>query len=303
MKSQPTSFNFNSNNIAKPSGQLNQTNTQVFLVGGGPGDPDLLTIKALRIMQTADVIVYDALITDEILSLCRQDAEYISVGKKAGNHTLPQEQINQLLVDLAKTGKVICRLKGGDPYIYGRGGEEAQLLAKNNIAYQVIPGITAAAACSAAVGIPLTHRDYAQSLQFVTGHLKKATDTSSDTNWQSLASANQTLVIYMGIIQSPEIKSQLIKHGRAADTPVAIIEKGTRPDQRVVIGTLNTLDELVQTHQIGSPALIIVGEVVNLYEQLNNGLADQHAEQELARLAIEAQINAAQIRAKQEQAA
>lgn len=303
MKSQPTSFNFNSNNIAQPSGQLNQTNTQVFLVGGGPGDPDLLTIKALRIMQTADVIVYDALITDEILSLCRQDAEYISVGKKAGNHTLPQEQINQLLVDLAKTGKVICRLKGGDPYIYGRGGEEAQLLAKNNIAYQVIPGITAAAACSAAVGIPLTHRDYAQSLQFVTGHLKKATDTSSDTNWQSLASANQTLVIYMGIIQSPEIKSQLIKHGRAADTPVAIIEKGTRPDQRVVIGTLNTLDELVQNHKIGSPALIIVGEVVNLYEQLNNGLADQHAEQELARLAIEAQINAAQIRAKQEQAA
>jgi len=303
MKSQPTSFNFNSNNIAQPSGQLNQTNTQVFLVGGGPGDPDLLTIKALKIMQAADVIVYDALITDEILSLCRQDAEYISVGKKAGNHTLPQEQINQLLVDLAKTGKVICRLKGGDPYIYGRGGEEAQLLAKNNIAYQVIPGITAAAACSAAVGIPLTHRDYAQSLQFVTGHLKKTTDTSSDTNWQSLASANQTLVIYMGIIQSPEIKSQLIKHGRAADTPVAIIEKGTRPDQRVVIGTLNTLDELVQTHQIGSPALIIVGEVVNLYEQLNNGLADQHAEQELARLAIEAQINAAQIRAKQEQAA
>jgi uroporphyrin-III C-methyltransferase/precorrin-2 dehydrogenase/sirohydrochlorin ferrochelatase len=298
MKSQPTSINFNSNNITQPSGQLNQTNSQVFLVGGGPGDPDLLTIKALKIMQTADVIVYDALITDEILSLCRQDAEYISVGKKAGNHTLPQEQINQLLVDLAKTGKVICRLKGGDPYIYGRGGEEAQLLAKNNIAYQVIPGITAAAACSAAVGIPLTHRDYAQSLQFVTGHLKKATDTSSDTNWQSLASANQTLVIYMGIIQSPEIKSQLIKHGRAADTPVAIIEKGTRPDQRVVIGTLNTLDELVQTHQIGSPALIIVGEVVNLYEQLNNGLADQHAEQELARLAIEAQI-----KEKQEQAA
>jgi uroporphyrin-III C-methyltransferase/precorrin-2 dehydrogenase/sirohydrochlorin ferrochelatase len=298
MKSQPTSINFNSNNITQPSSQLNQTNSQVFLVGGGPGDPDLLTIKALKIMQTADVIVYDALITDEILSLCRQDAEYISVGKKAGNHTLPQEQINQLLVDLAKTGKVICRLKGGDPYIYGRGGEEAQLLAKNNIAYQVIPGITAAAACSAAVGIPLTHRDYAQSLQFVTGHLKKTTDTSSDTNWQSLASANQTLVIYMGIIQSPEIKSQLIKHGRAADTPVAIIEKGTRPDQRVVIGTLNTLDELVQTHQIGSPALIIVGEVVNLYEQLNNGLADQHAEQELARLAIEAQI-----KEKQEQAA
>lgn len=302
MKSQPTSINFKSNNLAQPSSQLNQTNGQVFLVGGGPGDPDLLTIKALKIMQAADVIVYDALITDEILSLCRQDAEYISVGKKAGNHTLPQEQINQLLVDLAKTGKVICRLKGGDPYIYGRGGEEAQLLAKNNIAYQVIPGITAAAACSAAVGIPLTHRDYAQSLQFVTGHLKKATDTQSDTNWQSLASANQTLVIYMGIIQSPEIKHQLIKHGRAADTPVAIIEKGTRPDQRVVIGTLNTLDELVKTHQIGSPALIIVGEVVHLYSQLNpqsnaqnnRELTDQQAEQELVKLATDAQIKSTQ---------
>jgi uroporphyrin-III C-methyltransferase/precorrin-2 dehydrogenase/sirohydrochlorin ferrochelatase len=303
MQNQPRSIQFKSKNLTQPSSISSIAKGQVFLVGGGPGDPDLLTIKALKIMQAADVIVFDYLITDEILSLCREDAEYVSVGKKAGNHTLPQEQINQLLVDLAHKGKMVCRLKGGDPYIYGRGGEEAQLLAKHNIPYQVVPGITAAAACSAAVGIPLTHRDYAQSLQFVTGHLKKVTDTSSDTNWQSLASANQTLVIYMGIIQSPEIKSQLIKHGRAADTPVAIIEKGTRPDQRVVIGTLNTLDELVQSHQIGSPALIIVGEVVNLYGQLNNGLADQQTEQELARLAIEAQINAAQIKAKQEQAA
>lgn len=269
------------------------TQGQVFLVGGGPGDPDLLTIKALKIMQAADVIVYDNLITAEILSLCRQDAEYISVGKKAGNHTLPQEEINQLLVDLAKQGLMVCRLKGGDPYIYGRGGEEAQLLAKNNINYQVIPGITAAAACSAAVGIPLTHRDYAQSLQFVTGHLKKPTDTHSDTNWQSLASSNQTLVIYMGIIQSPEIKNQLIKHGRAADTPVAIIEKGTRPDQRVVIGTLDTLDELVQTHQIGSPALIIVGEVVALYSELNNGVTEQQVEEKLMTLATLAQEQAA----------
>ncbi len=269
------------------------TQGQVFLVGGGPGDPDLLTIKALKIMQAADVIVYDNLITAEILSLCRQDAEYISVGKKAGNHTLPQEEINQLLVDLAKQDLMVCRLKGGDPYIYGRGGEEAQLLAKNNINYQVIPGITAAAACSAAVGIPLTHRDYAQSLQFVTGHLKKPTDTHSDTNWQSLASSNQTLVIYMGIIQSPEIKNQLIKHGRAADTPVAIIEKGTRPDQRVVIGTLDTLDELVQTHQIGSPALIIVGEVVALYSELNNGVTEQQVEEKLMTLATLAQEQAA----------
>jgi uroporphyrin-III C-methyltransferase/precorrin-2 dehydrogenase/sirohydrochlorin ferrochelatase len=286
--------------------KLDNTDSRVFLVGGGPGDPDLLTIKALKIIQRADVIVYDALITPEILALGSKDAEYICVGKKAGNHTLVQEKINQLLVDLANKGKVVCRLKGGDPYIYGRGGEEAQLLAKNNIAYQVIPGITAAAACSAAVGIPLTHRDYAQSLQFVTGHLKKPTDTSADVNWHSLASANQTLVIYMGIIQSPEIKTQLIKHGRAADTPVAIIEKGTRPDQRVVIGTLNTLDELVQTHKIGSPALIIVGEVVNLHAQLNGQdinnqnlekQASQEAQQALVKLAVETQERATQIKA------
>lgn len=297
MNNAPVSISLNShagNKVNLPS-----ENTRVYLVGGGPGDPDLLTIKALRVMQGADVIVYDYLITDEILSLCRTDAEYISVGKKAGNHTLPQDQINQLLVDLANQGKVVCRLKGGDPYIYGRGGEEAQLLAKHNIPYQVVPGITAAAACSAAVGIPLTHRDYAQSLQFVTGHLKKSSDSNaqSDTNWQSLASTNQTLVIYMGIIQSPEIKHQLIKHGRAADTPVAIIEKGTRPDQRVVIGTLATLDELVQSHNIGSPALIIVGEVVNLYSELNgqdvNNQTNQEAQQELTKIIQIAQEQAA----------
>lgn len=297
MNNVPVSISLNSNAGNKVN--LPRVNTRVYLVGGGPGDPDLLTIKALRVMQTADVIVYDYLITDEILTLCRTDAEYISVGKKAGNHTLPQDQINQLLVDLANQGKVVCRLKGGDPYIYGRGGEEAQLLSKHNIPYQVVPGITAAAACSAAVGIPLTHRDYAQSLQFVTGHLKKSTDANaqSDTNWQSLASTNQTLVIYMGIIQSPEIKHQLIKHGRAADTPVAIIEKGTRPDQRVVIGTLATLDELVQSHNIGSPALIIVGEVVNLYSELNgqdvNNQTNQDAQQELTKIIQIAQEQAA----------
>ena len=292
--------------------KLDNTDSRVFLVGGGPGDPDLLTIKALKIIQRADVIVYDALITPEILALGNKDAEYICVGKKAGNHTLVQEKINQLLVDLANKGKVVCRLKGGDPYIYGRGGEEAQLLAKNNIPYQVIPGITAAAACSASVGIPLTHRDYAQSLQFVTGHLKKSSVTGqsnerdSGPNWQSLASANQTLVIYMGVLQSQEIKQQLIKHGRSADTPVAIIEKGTRPDQRVVIGTLNTLDELVQTHKIGSPALIIVGEVVNLHAQLNGQdinnqnlekQTTQEAKQALVKLAVETQERASQERA------
>jgi uroporphyrin-III C-methyltransferase/precorrin-2 dehydrogenase/sirohydrochlorin ferrochelatase len=296
MSNAPVSISLKNNVGNKVNNPPNNLNTRVYLVGGGPGDPDLLTIKALRVMQAADVIVYDYLITDEILTLCRTDAEYISVGKKAGNHTLPQDQINQLLVDLANQGKVVCRLKGGDPYIYGRGGEEAQLLAKHNIPYQVVPGITAAAACSAAVGIPLTHRDYAQSLQFVTGHLKKSTDANaqSDTNWQSLASTNQTLVIYMGIIQSPEIKQQLIKHGRAATTPVAIIEKGTRPDQRVVIGTLSTLDELVQSHKIGSPALIIVGEVVNLYSELNGqDFNNQEVQQELTKIIQIAQEQAA----------
>ena len=244
----------------------------VYLVGGGPGDPELLTIKALQTMQMADVIVYDYLISEPILALCRKDAQMISVGKKAGNHTLPQDQINQLLVDLAQEGKVVCRLKGGDPYIYGRGGEEAQLLAKNGIPYKVIPGITAAAACSASSGIPLTHRDYAQSLQFITGHCKSSDAVASaDTNgphWPSLAVSNQTLVVYMGVIRSATIKDNLIEHGRAPDTPIAIIEKGTRPDQRVVIGQLHELDELAVKHKIGSPALIIIGEVVKLHSEL-----------------------------------
>jgi len=258
---------------------------QVYLVGGGPGDPELLTIKALQTMQMADVIVYDYLISDDILDLCRKDADMISVGKKAGNHTLPQEQINQLLVDLAKEGKVVCRLKGGDPYIFGRGGEEAQLLAAHQIPYQVIPGITAAAACSASSGIPLTHRDYAQSLQFITGHCKNpdavagATDKgegpSSQPDWKSLAQSRQTLVIYMGVIRSSIIKQNLIDNGRGKDTPVAIIEKGTRPDQRVFTGTLENLDNMAKANNIGSPALIIIGEVVDLHQSLYQGAKEQ----------------------------
>jgi len=251
---------------------------QVYLVGGGPGDPNLLTIKALQTMQMADVIVYDYLISDEIIELCRKDADFISVGKKAGNHTLPQDQINQLLVDLAKEGKVVCRLKGGDPYIFGRGGEEAQLLVKNDVPYQVVPGITAAAACSATTGIPLTHRDFAQSVQFVTGHCKnadavaaangKSPSENTGPNWQALATSNQTLVVYMGVIRSSIIRENLIKHGRAAETPIAIVEKGSRPDQRVITGTLAELDTLAKAHKIGSPALIIIGEVVELHKEL-----------------------------------
>lgn len=261
---------------AATGGSLSGNSGQVFLVGGGPGDPDLLTIKALQVMQLADVIVYDYLIADDVLKLCRKDADMISVGKRAGNHTLPQEQINQLLVDLANEGKVVCRLKGGDPYIFGRGGEEAQLLVKNNIPFSVIPGITAAAACSASSGIPLTHRDHSQSVQFITGHYKltgDAKEQQDDDNlaqphWASLAISNQTLVVYMGVIRSATIKQKLIQHGRSPNTPVAIIEKGTRPDQRVVTGTLEQLDSLAATHKIGSPALIIIGEVVDLHETL-----------------------------------
>ena len=269
-----------------------QPKTQVYLVGGGPGDPELLTVKALRIMQLADVIVYDYLISDDILEECNPKAELISVGKKAGNHSKPQEQINQLLVDLANENMIVCRLKGGDPYIFGRGGEEALLLKQNSIPYQVIPGITAAAACSASSGIPLTHRDYAQSIQFITGHFKAdvvpsavngidnlATDSKTNDNhkipakvqghnWQALACANQTLVVYMGIIRSSTVKDKLIEHGRSPQTPVAIIEKGTRPDQRVVTGKLVELDTMAEQHKIGSPALIIIGEVVDLHELL-----------------------------------
>ena len=253
--------------------QSKSASGHVYLVGGGPGDPELLTIKALQTMQMADVIVYDYLISQPILDLCRKDAEMISVGKKAGNHTLPQDKINELLVELSQQGKVVCRLKGGDPYIYGRGGEEAQLLAKHGISYKVIPGITAAAACSASAGIPLTHRDYAQSLQFITGHCKSsdAVASAADTgpNWASLAVSKQTLVVYMGVIRSATIKQNLIEHGRAPETPVAIIENGTRPNQRVVVGKLNELDSLATKHNIGSPALIIIGEVVDLHDQLN----------------------------------
>ena len=238
---------------------------EVYVVGAGPGDPELLTLKALQLMQQADVVVYDFLVSDEIMELVRRDADLICVGKRLGDHSVVQEDTNQMLVDLAKQGKKVCRIKGGDPFIYGRGGEEVQVLAANNVNYQIVPGITAAAGCSAYAGIPLTHRDHAQAIQFVTGHCKK---DGQELDWQSLAKANQTLAIYMGVIKSPHIQSELLKHGRKADTPVAIIENGTRKNQRVVTGQLGELADLIQRNSIISPALLIIGEVAALHSQL-----------------------------------
>lgn len=239
---------------------------EVYLVGGGPGDPDLLTFKALRLMQQADVILYDRLVSDGVMELVRRDAELIYVGKERDNHAVPQGDINQLLVDLAKQGRRVCRLKGGDPFIFGRGGEEIETLAENNIPFQVVPGITAASGCSAYSGIPLTHRDYSQSCRFVTGHLK---DGSMNLPWNELAVEQQTIVFYMALVGARHLSEQLISHGMRGDMPVALVEKGTTPDHQVYVTTLAELPDLVENTTIHAPTLIIVGEVVKLREKLN----------------------------------
>ena len=238
---------------------------EVYLVGAGPGDPELLTLKALRLMQQADVVIYDRLVSPPILDLCRRDAEKIYVGKARSNHSVPQDGINALLVEYAAQGKRVCRLKGGDPFIFGRGGEEIQELFAAGVAFQVVPGITAASGCSAYAGIPLTHRDYAQSVRFLTGHLKEG---SPELPWNELVYENQTLVLYMGLVGLEKICAQLIAHGQRPNMPVALISKGTTPDQKVVVGTLADIASKVTEHQIQAPTLTIIGEVVKLREQL-----------------------------------
>ena len=265
--------------VSGPLRQGTQLNRgEVALIGAGPGDPDLLTVKALRYLQQADVVLYDYLVSEDIMSLVPSDTILVCVGKRAGHHSVPQEKTNQLLVDFAKQGHRVVRIKGGDPFIFGRGGEELEVLFDAGVSFQVVPGITAAAGATAYAGIPLTHRDHAQSAMFITGHLKAESD---DLDWSTLARGQQTLVIYMGLMKSEYIQQQLIEHGRHASTPIAIIERGTQSTQKVFKGQLSQLSELAKDAQ--SPSLIVVGEVVALSDKLQwFGVEPQDASRQYA---------------------
>ncbi len=240
---------------------------KVYLVGSGPGDPELLTIKAKRLIESAEVVLYDQLPGEAILNMLPEYAEKIDVGKYAGNHKLSQWQINELLVKRAKEGKIVVRLKGGDPYLFGRGGEEAQVLVKEGVDVEVVPGITSAIAVPAYAGIPITHRDYASMVTFITGHEDPdKEDTALD--WELLARFQGTLVILMGVSMLPRNVKELVKHGKSIDTPVAVIERGTRPDQRVTIGTLADIVGLCKQRKVKAPAITVIGDVVKLHHEL-----------------------------------
>ena len=238
---------------------------EVYLVGSGPGDPDLLTFKALRLMQRADVVLHDRLVPDGVLELVRRDADRIYVGKKQGDHSMRQEDISLTLVRLAQEGKRVLRLKGGDPFMFGRGGEEIEMLASEGVSFQVVPGISAGNGCAAYAGIPLTHRDHAQACVFVTGHAKGG---KVDLNWQALIQPNQTVVVYMGLVSLAQVIGELLTHGAQPELPVAIVDKGTRVDQKVVTGTLENIVQKAEEADLTGPAIVIIGSVVALRDQL-----------------------------------
>ncbi len=242
------------------------THGEVYLVGAGPGDPDLLTFKALRLMQKAEIVLYDRLVSPAIVDMVRRDADRIYVGKKRDKHAVPQQEINEMLLSYAQQGKRVLRLKGGDPFIFGRGGEEIDLLAENGIPFQVVPGITAASGCASYAGIPLTHRDHSQSVRFITGHLKTG---QVDYPWEEFVNDQQTLVFYMGLKGLPVICEQLVSHGKSATTPAALIEKGTLPQQKVHVSTLGELPDIVVNKEIHAPTLLVIGNVVSLHKKLN----------------------------------
>ncbi len=238
---------------------------KVYLIGAGPGDPDLLTMKAHRLLLSADVVLYDRLVGEQIIAMIPDSAEKLYVGKAKSLHSLPQEEINSLLAKKAKEGKVVVRLKGGDPFIFGRGGEELEELVEEQVPFEVVPGVTAAAGCAAYAGIPLTHRDYAQSVRFLTGHLK---DGSTELPWEELVHPAQTLVIYMGLTGLESISQSLIRFGMRPSMPVAVVEKGTSANQRVFTSTMKDIHQVVLDNEVKSPALLIIGEVVTLQNKL-----------------------------------